>query len=333
VRHCRDWERIKDALDRHAVMGNVRAAEHELFRIDFLAMQRSSQVTSLCNLVLKACGRSGDEQRAAEWIRRMRRSGVRANARSFGKLLTAAATCGDVEGVCHLLESLPPELANEVHASTAVNACARAGRPDKAVALVRRFEARRILQDVVTLNSLVNAFARDGRYTEAVRWLEEMDARGITPDVISYNSVVHACARAGRIDQAAGWMGRMRSRRVAPNMVSFSSMIDAYARLGRVAAATACLRSMEAAAHIPNLIVYNTVINACARQAQSDVAIEWLHKMKAHPLLGVLACHSAMVSLLEVKHMSGHHLVQLHPECLRQRGSFHGCHNLVAEDG
>lgn len=45
----------------------------------------------LFNTALKACAQAGEARRAGEWHRRLRREGIRLNAKTYGKLIEAAA--------------------------------------------------------------------------------------------------------------------------------------------------------------------------------------------------------------------------------------------------
>lgn len=79
--------------------------------------------------------------------------------------------------------------------STLINACAKVGRMQSAVAVVGEMRARGIEADVITYNTLLDGWAKRGDVWEAADVIEQMQAAGVAPDTTSFCLLIYACMK------------------------------------------------------------------------------------------------------------------------------------------
>lgn len=100
-----------------------------------------------------------------------------------------------------LEEMIQTKLADSNSASIVLHSLANSGRPDRALALLKRlihekeFEVRCIM-----FNTCINAYAKQGNGEQAEAVLRSMLAHGITPDSISFSSAMNAWAQSQHPD-------------------------------------------------------------------------------------------------------------------------------------
>lgn len=81
--------------------------------------------------------------------------------------------------------------------TTLINACAKVGRMQSAVAVVGEMRALGIEPDVITYNALLDGWAKRGDIWEAADVMEQMQAAGVKPDVSSFCTLIYACMKVG----------------------------------------------------------------------------------------------------------------------------------------
>merc|ERR1712012_1112752 len=87
-----------------------------------------------------------------------------------------------------------------------------------------------VAPDVVSYNSVINACAKAGKADRAERWLAKAIEGGVAPNVVSYTAVIDACAKAGKAERAEHWLAQARRSGIILNVVSYTAAMKGCIR-------------------------------------------------------------------------------------------------------
>jgi len=216
------WRSRWDLMNERAEAGDIAAAEALHADLQAFGSPLAGR-TALHNTLLKAYAKAGDPRRATAHFAAMRALRVRANQKSFGKLVEAAARDGNADLALFWLDSMDQEFAvSAAAAGAALDACARAGRIDEAEGLFRRMALLRLQPDSAAYSCVAKAHAKAGRVAEAAEWLARLESShselGAGPEVL-HERDPRVCqgkqARGGlRVAPACGGCFRHARRRL-----------------------------------------------------------------------------------------------------------------------
>lgn len=186
--------------------------------------------------------------------------------------------------------------ADVVSFNAAIEACARAGRWRKGVALLRSMRAAGIRPDVRTYAAVLACFRAGGQWESALELLEKMEDFGfsnggredvsdelVTPDIGCYGVVMSALGEAGEWESALELLRRLQRREGIGEMLTVAELPHA----GPTAASTATAGG-------PNLVCYNAVLLACARAGAHAPALALLEEMEGLGVFDVASFNCAM---------------------------------------
>ena len=208
-------------------------------------------------------------------------------ARTYGLLLDAHCTAGDVAA---------------------------------AQALLSEMRWRRVPPNVVLFNMMITAFGKAGRPDAGETILREMlgsgswdmEALGVAPSAITFAAAADGWAALGHPERVRSLFARAASCNVALDEVCFGTLIKAYARARNPGAAQAVLlQDMPKAGVTPNLVCWSTAVSAWCTAGQPDTgeallrsmgdvpggvrpsAVTWNHVIFAHGTAGNISAASA----------------------------------------
>jgi pentatricopeptide repeat protein len=104
----------------------------------------------------------------------------------------------------------------------------RAGRIDKALAMVSFMSRTGCKPDLVTYNVLLNYCCNEFMFEEAVKLLKKMECSAIEPDVYSYNQLLKAHCKANHPDKAYLFMVTMMNPKGFCDAVSYNTFIKEF---------------------------------------------------------------------------------------------------------
>lgn len=183
-------------------------------------------------VVMSALGEAGEWERALELLRRLQRRG------EIGKTLTVAELPHTGPGAASTATAGGPNL---MCYNAVLLACARAGAPDPALALLEEMEGLGVF-DVASFNCVMRACRGQGQWRKATELLDRMvrgdRTRGSSPerilprpDVYSFSSVITACGASGQAKVAVELLRGMRNAPgggVEPNVVVYNAAIATF---------------------------------------------------------------------------------------------------------
>jgi pentatricopeptide repeat protein len=175
--------------------------------------------------VLRLCGLVGDFDNAHQvlaWVRQGEfGTDVKADEAMYNLVLVACGDSGQAKSVIremrltrrHRVGCIPPSRVSYTHAITA---CRRAADLASAQLFLRMARVDGVDPDVVMYTAAVWASARARNVTAATSLLEEMQVHNCTPNEISYNGVLDACAGGGEAAEAMRIYQEMTRRGLRP---------------------------------------------------------------------------------------------------------------------
>lgn len=142
----------------------------------------------------------------------------------------------------HGCRLLPPPAPDVVSYSTAITACSRAGKWDRAFGLLDEMKKEGLAPNVTTFTAAIAAYRRGeeggGQPDVLLALLDRMRSCGVSPDALFYSTALSACADASLCD---------RARSLLADMVAAGIQADDGARAA-VAAACAATSSCSTTA-------------------------------------------------------------------------------------
>ncbi len=286
-----EWKRI----NQHAEAGEIQPAKDLFHQIKPLLPTRL--YTCGYNMLLKACAKhalihpttnngvqhlnksindddpaltytiktSTEVDVAKEIYQEMIGSGIRLNARTFGKLMEVAGNSGDVHTASLWYQAM---------------------------------KKKGFSPNVVVFNILIDACGRRGDVGMAKWWWGEMGPAGVAPTVCSFNALLSAYTRAGDFASAEGCFDEMHRRGVQPDLISFTTMIDIYGKSNEKDAPNKVehwFRQMLAANLKPDIITYNVLLSAFARQRDVKTVLHYYQRLPENGLTANVNTYNAIL--------------------------------------
>mmetsp|Transcript_9130 Transcript_9130/g.18876 ORF Transcript_9130/g.18876 Transcript_9130/m.18876 type:complete len:596 (-) Transcript_9130:525-2312(-) len=188
--------------------------------------------------VLVACARAGQYDNVTSLLTKMRRRGVRPNVYTYNSLLNVCAKDKETRwkealsllSQCQREPGIDPDL---VTYTTAMRACIRGRRSDKAIEIFRVVKDMGIELDVYCYTTAMDACAKGKMWKTALSILREMKEKGIEPNEVTYGVAVAACGNGGRWEKALELLDQMREMNMKINTITYNAAVSALAKAAR----------------------------------------------------------------------------------------------------
>ena len=229
------------------------------------------------------------------------------------RLIVQAGRKGRTDEALQIFQQLDRPYVRQVNA--AIDACARARpvRLDKAFELL---QTSPVPPNVYTFGSLMNACARAGNVERAVAVLNGMTERyQVPPNAVVYHAAVSACSNSQppRCDVAWQLLDQAREAGLALSVVGYNAALSAAARAGQVELAVDLLERMEQSddplVPKPDGVTYGTLLAAFERAEDWNALMQFAARTQkaGHALDGM-----AITSILHACQQLGLHTEALH---------------------
>ncbi|CAL1142865.1 unnamed protein product [Cladocopium goreaui] len=231
------------------------------------------------NIAMNACAQRGDAKTAATCFDTMMKASLQPDIISFNSMLKANRDVG-VEAAEYWIKELSQRSLqpSEVTFGSMLDACARAGKMDKAKTWLERMAEAMLQPSKHCYTSLVKGAATKGDLALAEHWMQKMEADGYT-DEMSYGSILQACSASASVEKAEKWFRRMLSQGLRPNAVVMCSLLNCYAEGGEKEGAERWLQECPQLAVQPDVQCYGAVMKACANAADATGAGFWMQQL------------------------------------------------------
>lgn len=219
------------------------------------------------------------------------------NQISLNTLIDAHARAGELDAALALLHDGAAVVA-ALPAARAAGAGALAAPP--AAAAPARSGAVRASAHAYT--SVLVALARGRRLPDALVLFATMRARGVVPTATTFNCLIAACARSGDDARAEALLAQMRAEGggVAPDVETYNALISGLCRSAHVRAdalerVLALVREMEELGLRADARTFNSLLGALARRADGKGAEAIAARMEGAGLELTVHSYSALM--------------------------------------
>eukprot|EP00929_Paragymnodinium_shiwhaense_P100768 TRINITY_DN63341_c0_g1_i1.p1 TRINITY_DN63341_c0_g1~~TRINITY_DN63341_c0_g1_i1.p1 ORF type:complete len:884 (+),score=152.69 TRINITY_DN63341_c0_g1_i1:89-2740(+) len=212
----------------------------------------------------------------------------------WGAVVNACAKAGAWEAAIALVQAaegagLPASI---VAHGAAISACGRAQQWQAAVALLDGLDKFGLRPNRVVCNATLSACEKGAKWAEALGLFASLPARKLTPDTITCNALLSAC---GEASQWALAMHLLRTTETKLNVISFNAALHALAKDNQWRLTLQLLAEMESLGVRPNVVSYSTAITACTRAEEFDHALALFEDMKSKGIEPNEVTHTAVM--------------------------------------
>ena len=275
----------------------------------FELLEQSSPNVYTFGSLMNACARAGDVGRAQSLLRDMtQKYGVAPNAVVYHAAVAAcdrAQPSPRCDVAWQLLEQAKEEglALSVVGYNAALSAAARAGKVEKAVALLESMEDANKSPlipspDAVTYGTLLTAFERAQDWNSLMKYARRMQDAGHPLDGLAITSILHACQQLGLADQAVEYFHRMKQvgpyrRQTAgyqvaghrkpiqgPDAVAFLLAISACARGGEWRRGLKLLEEYKVTGGPDDVAVFTAAVQGCESAGEYQTAFLLVERMR-----------------------------------------------------
>ncbi|XP_051146892.1 pentatricopeptide repeat-containing protein At3g09040, mitochondrial isoform X2 [Andrographis paniculata] len=182
------------------------------------------------NVMISGHVKSGNEEQAIEFFRKMIESGIKPTRSTVGSVLSAVATLANHEyGLQVHCWAAKQGLDSNVYAGSGlVNMYAKCRKLDAARAVFDRLDEK----NDVLWNALLGGYAQNGRAHEVLELFADMKRSGFQPDEFTYTSVLSSCACLGDIDMGRRLHSVIIKNEYGVNLYVQNALLDMYAKCG-----------------------------------------------------------------------------------------------------
>uniref|UniRef100_A0A7S1TGE3 Pentacotripeptide-repeat region of PRORP domain-containing protein n=1 Tax=Compsopogon caeruleus TaxID=31354 RepID=A0A7S1TGE3_9RHOD len=231
----------------------------------------------LYNSLISVYARLGDTMTAVEILRRLEKTGLQPNCRSYNTVLSAFASfsTASLEEALAIFKEMNERgiEPNVVTYSTLIDICGQRGDVRICFEVFSSMRKAGVRPNILTYGSLIHSCARNGYLDAAEGLLDKLESRELA-SVQCYTSMIHGFTKFNKLNKAFEIFQRMCERGISPNIRTYTVLIDGAAKAGDVNLAFQLFSSLRRAGLEPNEITYSTLLHAGGRSRYLDQAFE-----------------------------------------------------------
>lgn len=242
---------------------------------------RLLMTTEVYNAAIHACTRVNHRRKSLDddfeiafnlFLKLQRDNKLRPNLSTYTSLLLACSRARQVQTAIGLLDEMTIR-PNNVVWGAALNVCAKAGRPEKALEICKRMEKEKAEITRRHVGAILGAYAKAGDNTTALRILQAMQQEGsvrlksggksdgsisvllkpVPLDIVMVNIVINACAMANDYRNAKQILDDLKEGK-------FMSTIESS-------------RDKREVILFPDEFTYNAVLTACSNSYEAKLIV------------------------------------------------------------
>ncbi|CAE7729478.1 unnamed protein product [Symbiodinium sp. CCMP2592] len=245
--------------------GNFVDAEVFFEKISVAGLPRSSWEYAM---LVQGWARQGNLEGAQRWLARMVADGYTPPERCYLALISEHCKAGELSSAESLLSELLrpgyPGHAKTVGCTMLIDAYGKLGKCKEAERVMHRMEECRVNASLVSFGAMLDACAKAGLPEKAFQWHTLMLEQGFPPNVKTFTALINAYAKVGDINGALGVMQSMEAVGVLADTVTYSSLLDACAKQGDPECAQQIFEIMRQQGLRPNIVSYTSLARAYA---------------------------------------------------------------------
>ncbi|CAL1158729.1 unnamed protein product [Cladocopium goreaui] len=254
----------------------------------FEGIRQTSAGTS-CNVVLNACERVSQWQRAIE----VEATDDNPTVVSFSCVSSALEKAGEWHQALLLLGDMKDclVLPNVITYSATISACSKGSQWQRAVAILYSIAFSDLLPDEISFNAAITACEKAGQWEFALELLEKMTEFILESSVISWSSVVSALENAKKWQLALAVLESMQGLSILSNSITVNAAISSCEKCSKWQNALHLFYSMQLMSIQRSEVSFNSAILACSRARQWQMTLELFDNLQLSLLeVDVMLC-------------------------------------------
>ncbi|KAI4364452.1 hypothetical protein MLD38_020542 [Melastoma candidum] len=242
------------------------------------------------NSLVHAFCKSREHPYAHKLMRKMVKCGYRPGYVVYNILI--GGLCGDDVApnldILALAEKIYSEmldagiLMNKVNVTRLAGCLCRAGKFERAHAVIREMMGKGFVPDTSTYSKVIAFLCDSSVVDKAVSLFVEMKSNGVVPDVHTYTVLIDTFCKAGIIEQADKWFAEMVRDGCPPNVVTYTTLIHAHVKAKKLTYANELFERMLAEGCTPNVVTYSALIDGLCKAGELHMACSLYSKMKGN---------------------------------------------------
>ncbi|XP_047325444.1 pentatricopeptide repeat-containing protein At2g13600 [Impatiens glandulifera] len=217
------------------------------------------------NALISGYTQNGENEKALDLFRLLKRESVCPTHYTFGNLLNACANLTDLElgrqAHAHVLKHRflfhPGKESNIFVGNSLIDMYMKCGSIEDGRVVFKSMSEK----DWVTWNALIVGYAQNGKGFEALDTFKRMMESGEKPDHVTMIGVLSACSHAGLIEEGRRFLFSMKhDHGLEPLKDHYSCIVDLLGRAGRLHEARDLIESMPME---PDSVVWGSMLSAC----------------------------------------------------------------------
>ncbi|GJV87764.1 pentatricopeptide repeat-containing protein [Tanacetum coccineum] len=221
----------------------------EMIYEGYLHSQKHPVTPFTYNVLIGACARNDDLEKAVILMNKMRGEGYRSDFVNYSLIIQSLIRSDKIES--RLLEKLYDEMVSDgveldvQLLNDIVLGFTKCGDVDKAMYFLGVIQGNGLSVKTSTVVSVISELGSLGRAEEAEAVFEEIKDGGLMPRTRAYNGVLKAYVNKGCLRDAEWVVNEMERNGVMPDEYTYSLLIEAYGNAGRWESARIVLKEME----------------------------------------------------------------------------------------
>ncbi|CAI0468031.1 unnamed protein product [Linum tenue] len=223
-------------------------------------------------------GKAGMLQQAQQVFDEMPSRNCKQTGLSFNALLAACLNSKKLDKVDELFKELPKKLEIQpdvVSYNTLMKAyCQVMGSINSGVKLLDEMEAKGLVPNLITYNTLLSGLYTDGRLEDGDRVWEKMVGKEVSPGVRTYNAKLLGLSSMKRMKEAVELHGEMKTKEFKPDAVSFGLLIKGFIKEGNLEEVKRMYAEMQEAGFKPDRFGFARLVSFAYEKGDVGFASE-----------------------------------------------------------
>jgi pentatricopeptide repeat protein len=220
---------------------------------------------------------------AVSALREMKAQGIRPTVVCYGSAINACARAGKWERASEILAEMRErgDISPNAHCYTAaIKACGEGGQWNLAIQILDQMILDNVRPSAITFATIIEAAGLCGRWNEGISMMKSMRKNGFPVTEICYAQAIRACPDINGAQRLLQTMEAVDG--VRPNLLAYNALLARMRDFGKGETALSVLEQMRNAGVTPNAYSYTFVMDAIVNcpTTRADQAFELLEDMK-----------------------------------------------------
>ncbi|KAI9070714.1 hypothetical protein K1719_047323 [Acacia pycnantha] len=207
---------------------------------------------------------------------RMEREGINLDIVSYNSLIYGFCREGRMREAMRIFSNIKGAIPNTVTYTTLIDGYCKSNDLEQALKMREAMQAEGLYPGVVTCNTILRKLCQDGKIREANKLLIEMSERKIQPDNVTCNTLINAYCKIGDMKSALKFKNKMLEGGLKPDPFTYKALIHGFCKIKELERAKEMLFSMLDAGFAPNYYTYSWIVDGYCNKGNEDALVTLL---------------------------------------------------------